>query len=68
MEIPHSSLDPETLQQLIEAYVLREGTDYGHKDVRLEDKVRQVMRQLEKNEAKIVFDPDTQSVNIILTR
>ena len=68
MEIPHSSLAPETLRALIEAYVLREGTDYGHNDIQLEDKVRQVMRQLERKDAIVVFDPDTQTVNIVSTR
>jgi uncharacterized protein len=49
----------------VESFVLREGTDYGEREVRLEEKVAQVLRQLERGEAHIVFDPQTQSVNIV---
>jgi hypothetical protein len=45
--------------------VLREGTDYGERDVSHETKVAQVLRQLERGEARIMFDPVTQSVAIV---
>jgi uncharacterized protein YheU (UPF0270 family) len=50
---------------VIEAFVLREGTDYGERDVPHETKVAQVLRQLERGEARIMFDPLTQSVAIV---
>ena len=31
--VPHTELSPEALQGVIEAFVLREGTDYGDRDV-----------------------------------
>ena len=34
----------------------------------LEEKVADVMRQLERGEAKVVFDPDTGTVNIVSRR
>ena len=43
----------------------REGTDYGHSDWSLEDKVAQVYRQLEQGEARIVFDSSTASASIV---
>jgi uncharacterized protein YheU (UPF0270 family) len=64
VEIPLASLSAEALRAVIESFVLREGTDYGAHEVSLEDKVAQVMRQLERGEAHIVFDPSTRSVNI----
>ncbi len=62
--IPHSELSPEALQGLLEEYVSREGTDYGHATFSLAQKVAAVHRQLENGRAVIVFDPATQSCNI----
>jgi uncharacterized protein YheU (UPF0270 family) len=46
--------------------VLREGTEYGERDVSLEDKVSQVTRQLRRGEARIVFDPESESIDIVV--
>jgi uncharacterized protein len=62
--VPPAQLAPETLQALIESFVLREGTDYGVYEVPLATKVAQVLRQLERAEAQIVFDPLTETVDI----
>lgn len=64
--VPHSELSGDTLQGVIESFVLREGTEYGNRDVSLTDKVAQVMRQLERGEARIMFDPATESIDIIV--
>ena len=66
MEIPWQRLDPETLDNLVEEYVSREGTDYGHQDYSLADKVRQVKRQLREGSACLVFDAESQSCHILL--
>ncbi len=67
LEIPYRELSDSALRGVIEAFVLREGTDYGETHHALEDKVQQVMRQLERHEARIVFDPNTESVDIVVT-
>jgi len=64
VEIPSTELAPETLQALVESFVLREGTDYGMQEVSLAEKVAQVVRQLQRGEARIIFDPATESVDI----
>ena len=63
--VPHAELSPEALRGVVESFVLREGTDYGERDVAFETKVAQVIRQLERGEARIMFDPVTQSVQIV---
>jgi uncharacterized protein YheU (UPF0270 family) len=63
--VPHTELSPEALRGVVESFVLREGTDYGERDVAFETKVAQVIRQLERGEARIMFDPVTQSVQIV---
>ena len=64
VEIPCDELSAEALRGIAESFVLREGTDYGDREVPFEAKVGQVLRQLERGEARIVFDPATESVDI----
>jgi hypothetical protein len=63
--IPHSALAADLLRGVVEDFVLREGTDYGAQEFSLEQKVAHVMRQLERGEAQIMFDPKSQSVQLI---
>lgn len=63
--IPYRELSADALRGLIESYVLREGTDYGAREFSLDEKAAHVMRQLERDEARIVFDPTTESVDIV---
>ena len=64
--VPHTELSAEALRGVVESFVLREGTDYGSREVSLEDKVAQVLTQLERGEARIMFDPATASITIIV--
>jgi uncharacterized protein YheU (UPF0270 family) len=61
MMIPHRMLSPDALRGVIEAFVTREGTDYGIQDVPLATKVFQVQQQLDAGTAVIVYDEDTDS-------
>ncbi len=64
--VPHTELRPDLLRSLVESFVLREGTDYGEREVSLDSKVASVVRQLERGEAQIVFDPQSESVGIVV--
>lgn len=65
IDIPLSQLNAETLQAVIEEFITREGTDYGHQEYSLEQKVSQVQRQLQSGQARLVFDPATESCTIL---
>jgi uncharacterized protein YheU (UPF0270 family) len=65
IEVPPEQLSPEALRAVVESFVLREGTDYGEREYALGDKVEQVMRQLARGEARIMFDPEAQSIQIV---
>ncbi len=65
IKIPYSQLNPDTLRALVEEFITREGTDYGEVEVDLETKVRQVIGQLKKGEAVIVFDEKSETCNIV---
>jgi hypothetical protein len=49
---------------VIESFVLREGTDYGEREFSLEQKVAQVRTQLERGQARILFDPESNTVTL----
>jgi len=68
VEIPYSALSADALRGLVEEFVTREGTDYGQREHSTEDRVRDVMRQLERGDVKIVFDPQTQTANLVVER
>ena len=65
IEVPLASLSEAALRGLIESFVMREGTDYGEVERSHERKVADVRRQLERGEARIEFDPKTESVNLV---
>ena len=65
VELDPDQLSPGALKGLVEEYVTREGTDYGHDDWSLEEKVTQVFRQLAEGEARIVFDLEQESASIV---
>jgi len=62
--VPHTELAPELLKAVVESFVLREGTDYGEKEVSFEAKVARVIAQLRSGDATILFDPQSESVTI----
>lgn len=68
VEIPHTELSAEALRGVLESFVLREGTDYGEREYSLDEKVAHVLRQIERGEARIMFDPNTESVTLVVKR
>mgnify|MGYP000536589656 CR=1 FL=1 len=65
MIIPYSDIAEETLNNLIEYYVLREGTDYGEQEVALTEKVAAVKRQLKSGDVVIVYSELHETVNLM---
>jgi uncharacterized protein YheU (UPF0270 family) len=63
--VPYTELAADLLHAVVESFVLREGTDYGEKEISLEAKVARVMAQLKRGEAKILFDPESESITIV---
>ena len=64
IKVPPESLSAQALRGIVEAFVLREGTDYGHRDFTLQEKCEGVVRQLAIGEAEIWFDPATGTIDI----
>jgi uncharacterized protein YheU (UPF0270 family) len=65
VEVPIAALSPEALRGVVEAFVLREGTDYGSREFTHEEKVAQLLAALQSGEARILYDPATESVSLL---
>lgn len=65
VDIPHDLLSAEALTSLLESVVLREGTDYGEVELEFAEKVARLRAAVERGEARIVFDPETESVTVV---
>ncbi|WP_145519287.1 YheU family protein [Yersinia mollaretii] len=65
MIIPWQHVDSETLDNLLETFVLREGTDYGEHERSLAQKVEDVRRQLVSGDAVLVWSELHETINIM---
>jgi hypothetical protein len=64
--VPYTELSEDALRGVVESFVLREGTEYGERDFSLDQKVEHVLRQLRRKEAQIIFDPATETIDIVV--
>jgi uncharacterized protein len=68
MQVPASALSREAIEGLVEEFITREGTDYGHQEYSLEHKRSAVLRQLERGEIAIVFEFESESTTLVTRR
>ncbi|OED43110.1 hypothetical protein ACH42_11095 [Endozoicomonas sp. (ex Bugula neritina AB1)] len=64
MIIPFTMIDEDTLLNLIEEFVSRDGTDNGY-DKSLNDKVSLILSKLRSGEIVVAYDSASESVNIV---
>ena len=65
MLIPYQDLDPATLYNLIESFILREGTDYGEEEIPLSQKTENVLQQLKDGSVIIQYSQLSESVTLL---
>ena len=65
MLIPFDLIEADTLNNLLEDFVTREGTDNGD-DTPLDLRVERARHALKRGEAVIVFDPESQQCQLML--
>jgi len=68
IQIPPDQLGSETLNAVIESFVLREGTDYGEAEFSLPDKIAQVRKQIARGDIVIVYDETLETCNLLTKR
>lgn len=67
MLIPFEQIEADTLTRLIEDFVTRDGTDNGD-ETPLHTRIERVRHALEKKQAVIVFDVESQQCQLCLKR
>ena len=66
--VPWEQLEAATLRRVAESFVTREGTDYGEREVSLSQKTDEVLAQLRRGEAQILFSTEEETLDIVPVR
>ncbi len=64
MIIPWQTLEESTLNNLLDSFILREGTDYGEKELTLAEKRARLLAQLQADKVVIVWSEIHESIDI----
>ena len=64
MEIPYEKIPHDLLINMIREFVMREGTDYTHRDITIEEKIEQVLKQIKSGRVVVTFDAETESFTL----
>jgi uncharacterized protein YheU (UPF0270 family) len=68
IEIPYKTLSADALAGIVQEFASRDGTDYGEFEYSLADKITQVEGQLKTGHLTLLFDPVSQSCQIVNSR
>ena len=68
VEVPYARVDPDVLRRVIVEFVTRDGTDYGTTERSLDAKAHDVMQQLRRGEAILVYDAESDTTNVLPTK
>lgn len=63
--VPHNRISPDTLRKIVEEFVTRDWCELTDAGCSLDEKVEQVIQQLQGGRAKVVFDLTSETCNII---
>lgn len=64
MIIPWQELEETTLYNVLDSFILREGTDYGERELSLEEKRARLLAQLQADKVVIVWSELHESLDI----
>lgn len=64
MIIPWQSLEEQTLYNVLDSFILREGTDYGLQELSLSEKRDRLLAQLKADKVVIVWSELHESLDI----
>ena len=64
MIIPWQSLKETTLNNILDSFILREGTDYGVRELSLVEKRERLLAQLKADQVVIVWSELHESLDI----
>jgi uncharacterized protein YheU (UPF0270 family) len=65
IEVPTSQLAEQTLLALLEEFASRDGTDYGVKELTLDEKVGRLRQQLDASRIMLMYDSDSEQWDLV---
>ncbi|MEE4146143.1 MAG: YheU family protein [Halieaceae bacterium] len=65
VEVPPQRLEASVLQALLEEYASRDGTDYGERELSLEQKVGSLRGLMHRGELRIIYDVDSEHWDLV---
>lgn len=65
IEVPMSALAEHTLVALLEEFASRDGTDYGAKELTLDEKVGSLRGQLDASSIVLLYDSDSEEWDLV---
>ena len=65
VRIPLDRVEADILQAMLEDFASRDGTDYGLRELSLEEKVANLQAQLRQGELAVVFDLDSEEWDLL---
>lgn len=65
IEVPTSQLAEQTLVALLEEFASRDGTDYGVKELTLDEKVGRLRGQLDASRIMLMYDSDSEQWDLV---
>ncbi|WP_439256940.1 YheU family protein [Lonepinella sp. BR2271] len=64
MIIPWQEIEEDTLINIVESFILREGTDYGIEELSLAQKTENLLDQIRQEKAVIVWSELHETIDI----
>mgnify|MGYP003674238934 CR=1 FL=1 len=65
VEVPFQRLSEEVLAALLEEFASRDGTDYGHYELTLADKVARLRGQLQDRRLFLLYDGESEQWDLL---
>ena len=65
VEVPPQRLEADVLQALLEEYASRDGTDYGERELSLQQKVGSLRDLIHRGELLILYDVDSEHWDLV---
>ena len=63
--VPIERINPDTLRKMVEEFVTREWSELADANSSFEEKIEQVLQQMNDNKIKVVFDLTSETCNIV---
>lgn len=65
IQVPIARLEQQVLQALLEEFASRDGTDYGQRELTLEEKAGNLRRQLEAGDVLLVYHSPSEEWDLV---